>query len=51
MGPPQSPRPLKPNGRVYNPEAVMNPFYLSGEKRSLGPTDLAALTSLYTAFR
>lgn len=42
---------LKPNGRVYNPEAVMNPFYLSGEKRSLGPTDLGALTSLYTAFR
>lgn len=42
---------LKPNGRVYNPEAVMNPFYLSGEKRSLGPSDLAALTSLYTAFR
>ncbi len=39
---------LKPNGRVFNPEAVMNPFYLGGEKRSPLPTDVAGLTTLYT---
>ncbi|MDH3205582.1 MAG: M10 family metallopeptidase domain-containing protein [Gemmatimonadota bacterium] len=38
---------LKPNGRVFNPEAVMNPFYLGGEDRSLHPTDVAALQTLY----
>lgn len=39
---------LKPNGRVFNPEAVMNPFYLNGEKRDLLPTDLAAFSTLYS---
>ena len=31
----------------YSPEAVMNPFYLGGEKRDLLPTDLAALRTMY----
>jgi hypothetical protein len=31
----------------FHPEAVMNPFYLGGEKRALLPTDLAALRTLY----
>lgn len=39
---------LKPNGRVFNPEAVMNPFYLNGEKRDLLSTDLAAFSTLYS---
>lgn len=39
---------LKPNGRVFNPEAVMNPFYLNGEKRDLLPTDVAAFSTLYS---
>jgi hypothetical protein len=38
---------LQPNGRVFDPEAVMNPFYLGGEKQSLLPTDLAGLKALY----
>ena len=38
---------LKPNGRVFNPEAVMNPFYLGGEERSPLPTDVAGLRTLY----
>ena len=38
---------LQPNGRVFDPEAVMNPFYLGGEKHSLLPTDLAGLKALY----
>ena len=44
---PNQPFKLKPNGRVFDPEAVMNPFSLGGEKRDLLPTDLAALRSLY----
>ena len=42
---------LKPNGRVYNPEAVMNPFYLYGEKREPQSTDEAALKTLYSRSR
>jgi hypothetical protein len=38
---------LKPNGRVFNPEAVMNPFYLWGEKRLPLKTDVAGLRTLY----
>ena len=38
---------LKPNGRVFNPEAVMNPFYLFGEKRTPTPTDEAGFRSMY----
>lgn len=38
---------LKPNGRVFNPEAIMNPFYLFGEKRDLEPTDVAGLRTMY----
>jgi len=38
---------LKPNGRVFNPEAVMNPFYVFGEKRSLYPADVAGLVTMY----
>ena len=38
---------LQPNLRVFDPEAVMNPYYLGGEKRFLYPTDKAALTTLY----
>jgi hypothetical protein len=44
---PNQPFTLKPNGRVFSPEAVMNPFSLGGEKRNLLPTDKAALRSLY----
>jgi len=44
---PNQPFKLHPNGRVFDPEAVMNPFSLGGEKRSLFPTDRAALRSLY----
>lgn len=39
---------LKPNLKVFSPEAVMNAFYLGGEKRSLYPTDVAGLTTMYT---
>jgi hypothetical protein len=39
---------LQPNGNVFNPEAVMNPAYLGGEKRSLFATDLAGFRTLYT---
>jgi hypothetical protein len=38
---------LQPNGSVFNPEAVMNPFYLGGEKRALYATDAAAIMTLY----
>jgi hypothetical protein len=40
---------LHPNGRVFSPEAVMNPFSLGGEKRSLFPLDKAALRSIYAS--
>lgn len=39
---------LQPNLRVFDPEAVMNPYYLGGEKRALFPTDEAALRTLYS---
>ncbi len=42
---------LQPNGRVFDPEAVMNPFYLGGEKRSLLHTDVAGLRALYASKR
>ena len=45
---PRQPFRLKPNGRLFNPEAVMNPFYAYGEDRSLHPTDEAALRTLYS---
>jgi hypothetical protein len=39
---------LQPNGRVYDPEAVMNPAYLGGTaKRQPLPTDEAALRALF----
>jgi hypothetical protein len=38
---------VQPNLKVFDPEAVMNPFYLGGEKRKLFPTDRAALRTLY----
>ena len=38
---------LQPNGRVFDPEAIMNPAYLGGEKRNPLPTDKAALRTLY----
>ena len=40
---------LQPNGRVFDPEAVMNPFYLGGEKQGLLHTDLAGLKALYAS--
>jgi hypothetical protein len=40
---------LQPNGTVFDPEAVMNPFYIGGEKRNLFPTDLSALNTLYAS--
>jgi hypothetical protein len=38
---------LQPNGKVFNPEAVMNPIYLGGEERTLLPTDMAGMRTLY----
>jgi hypothetical protein len=39
---------LQPNGKVYDPEAVMNPAYLGGTaKRQPLPTDEAALRTLF----
>ena len=38
---------LQPNLRVFDPEAIMNPSYLGGEKRSPFATDEAALRTLY----
>jgi hypothetical protein len=47
---PNEPFKLQPNGKVFDPEAVMNPFYLGGdEKRSLLPTDISALKALYAS--
>jgi hypothetical protein len=40
---------LQPNGTVFDPEAVMNPFYLGGEKRNLFPTDISALHTMYAS--
>ena len=39
---------LHPDGRVFDPEAIMNPFYLGGEKRSLFPSDESSLRALYS---
>ena len=39
---------LKPNLKVFSPEAVMNASYLGGEKRNLYPSDVAGLTTMYT---
>jgi len=44
---PNQPFKVQPNGRVFSPEAIMNPVYLGGEKRSLFPLDMAALRTLY----
>lgn len=41
---------LKPNGKVFNPEAVMNPFYLGGEERVPLKTDVAGMITLYGSF-
>jgi hypothetical protein len=40
---------LQPNGTVFDPEAVMNPFYLGGEKRNLFSTDVSALNTMYAS--
>lgn len=45
---PNQPFKLQPNGKVFDPEAVMNPFYLGGEKRAPFPTDVAGLRTLYS---
>ena len=42
---------VQPDGRAFDPEAVMNPFYLGGEKRELLPTDVAGLHALYDSKR
>lgn len=38
---------LQPNGKVFNPEAVMNPSYLGGEERMPLPTDVAGMRTMY----
>jgi hypothetical protein len=38
---------LKPNLKVFSPEAVMNPFYLGGEERTPLSTDVAGFRTLY----
>lgn len=40
---------LQPNGKVFDPEAIMNPYYLGGDKRELQSTDIAALRALYAS--
>jgi hypothetical protein len=40
---------LQPNGKVFDPEAIMNPFYIGGDKRELLPTDIAGLRALYAS--
>ncbi|HET6797662.1 MAG TPA: hypothetical protein VFH40_10920 [Gemmatimonadales bacterium] len=39
---------LHQHDRIFTPEAVMNPFYVGGEKRDLFNLDQAALRTLYT---
>lgn len=39
---------IKGQDRVFNPEAVMNPYYIGGEKRAPLSTDVAGLRTLYT---
>jgi hypothetical protein len=43
----QQPFKVKPNDRVFNPEAVMNPFYLGGEDRAPHYTDVAGFRTMY----
>jgi hypothetical protein len=38
---------IKPNGRIFNPTAVMNPAYAGGELRDLLATDQAAFLTMY----
>jgi hypothetical protein len=38
---------LQPHGKVFDPEAIMNSFYIGGDKRDLFPTDIAALRTMY----
>jgi hypothetical protein len=45
---PNQPFTIHRNGRVFTPEAVMNPFDLGGEKRNLFPLDLASIRQLYS---
>lgn len=40
---------LHQHDRIFSPEAVMNPFYIGGEKRELLPTDIAGLRALYAS--
>jgi len=50
MGGPVKNQPFKlqPNGKVFNPEAVMNPFYLGGEERTPLPADVAGMRTMYS---
>lgn len=47
FGGPPPPLRLHPNGRIFSPEAVMNPAYAGGEKRSLLPIDEAGYHTLW----
>lgn len=38
---------LQPNGKVFNPEAVMNPYYIGGEERTPLATDVAGMRTMY----
>jgi hypothetical protein len=40
---------LQPNGKVFDPEAIMNPYYIGGDKRDLFPTDIAGLRTMYAS--
>jgi hypothetical protein len=46
---PNQPFKLQPNGKVFDPTAIMNPFYLGGDDRELYPTDIAGLRALYAS--
>jgi len=41
---------LQPNGKVFNPEAIMNPGYLYGEKRVPYATDIAGMKTMYVGY-
>jgi hypothetical protein len=47
FGGPPPPLRLHPNGRIFSPEAIMNPGYAGGEKRVLRPIDEAGIRILY----
>lgn len=48
FGGPPPPLKIHPNGRIFSPEAIMNPAYVGGELRVLQPTDIAGFKALFS---